>query len=58
VSRKHIQIFRRGKEWWLKNLSDNGTWLNGKPVPQNEERAIGFGDELKLSSKCRLLVWR
>ena len=56
VSRKHIQVFRRNGTWWLKNLSDNGTWLNGQEVPQNEERETNLGDELKLSTKCRLMV--
>jgi pSer/pThr/pTyr-binding forkhead associated (FHA) protein len=56
VSRKHIQVFWRDGAWRLKNLSDNGTWLKGEPVPQNDEREINMGDELKLSSKCRLRV--
>ncbi len=57
VSRKHIQLFWQNGAWRLKNLSDNGTILNGREVPQNEEWEINPGDELKLSTKCRLTVF-
>jgi pSer/pThr/pTyr-binding forkhead associated (FHA) protein len=56
VSRKHIQVFRKNGAWRLKNMSDNGTFLNGQEVPQNGEMEINMGDELKLSTKCRLTV--
>ena len=57
VSRNHIRVFKQNGAWWMKNLTEtNETWLNGKPVPQNEEREINEGDVLNLSSKCRLSV--
>jgi pSer/pThr/pTyr-binding forkhead associated (FHA) protein len=57
VARKHIQVFRQNGAWRLKNLSDNGTFLNGREVPQNGEREMNMGDELKLSTRCRLTVF-
>jgi hypothetical protein len=57
VSRRHIQVFKQHGAWRMKNLAEtNGTWLNDKPVPQNEEREINMGDVLKLSSGCHLMV--
>lgn len=56
VSRIHIQVFMENGRWLIRNMSDNGTWLNGEIIAQGDCREISLGDELKLSSKCRLLV--
>jgi len=57
VGREHIQVFSQNEAWRLKNISQtNPTFLNGQEVPRGEEREIKPGDELKLSTKCRLLI--
>lgn len=52
VSRKHIKVFTKNGEWWLKNLSDDqptsSTWLNDQSIPQNEERKLEMSHILKL----------
>jgi hypothetical protein len=56
VSRYHIHVRFRDGGWHIKNLSDNGTWLNNHPIPQGQEAELNPMDELNLSSKCHLLV--
>lgn len=66
VSRRHIKVFTRNGEWWLKNLSDDrptsSTCLNDQAIPQNEERKLEMGHILELGyefeshTKCRLKV--
>ena len=51
ISRQHCRIERRGDQWLLKNLSDNGTRLNRKPI---DEAALGDGDEIRIGAKTRL----
>ncbi|HUW99657.1 MAG: FHA domain-containing protein [Phycisphaerae bacterium] len=51
VSRQHCRIERRGDQWLLKNLSDNGTRLNRKPV---DEAPLADGDEIRVGAKTRL----
>ncbi|MDR2353525.1 MAG: FHA domain-containing protein [Deltaproteobacteria bacterium] len=56
VSRRHFQVFFRAGVWFLKNFSDNGTYINEKEVKVGEEKAIFPQDEIWLSSKCRVVV--
>jgi pSer/pThr/pTyr-binding forkhead associated (FHA) protein len=56
VSRRHFRLVRRDLRWLIVNLSDNGTWVNGQEAAGGEETPIAPGDELALSSKCRLTV--
>jgi hypothetical protein len=56
VSRLHFRLARRGETWLLINLSDNGTWVNGQEALSGQELPLAHGDELLLSSKCRLRV--
>jgi serine/threonine protein kinase len=32
ISRRHAILSRRGQAWWLKDISRNGTWVNGQRV--------------------------
>jgi hypothetical protein len=56
VSRFHFRLIHRDGGWFIGNLSDNGTWVNGKETVGGEETPIAPGDELSLSSKCRLTI--
>jgi predicted component of type VI protein secretion system len=51
ISRQHCRIERRGDQWFLKNLSANGTLLNKKRV---DEASLANGDEIRLGAKTRL----
>jgi hypothetical protein len=56
VSRLHFRLGKRDLVWLVKNLSDNGTFINGQEVGLGEEKPLTPGDEISLSSKCRLMV--
>ena len=56
VSRFNLRLTCRERIWFVSNLSDNGTWVNGQEALTGEEIAIKPGDELALSSKCRLKI--
>jgi pSer/pThr/pTyr-binding forkhead associated (FHA) protein len=32
ISRRHAIVSRQGQAWWLKDVSRNGTWVNGLRV--------------------------
>jgi len=51
ISRQHCRIERRGDQWILKNLSDNGTRLNRKLV---DEAVLSDGDDIRIGAKTRL----
>jgi pSer/pThr/pTyr-binding forkhead associated (FHA) protein len=49
VSRRHVQITKRGCEVLVKDLgSMNGTFLNGSKLTPHLFRELGSGDELQL----------
>jgi pSer/pThr/pTyr-binding forkhead associated (FHA) protein len=56
VSRSHFSLRLADNNWFIKNLSDNGSWVNGQEVVKGTELALGPGDELKLSSRLTLKV--
>lgn len=51
ISRQHCRIERRGDQWILKNLSENGTRLNRKLV---DEAVLSDGDDIRVGAKTRL----
>ncbi|MCX5648965.1 MAG: FHA domain-containing protein [Planctomycetota bacterium] len=51
ISRQHCRIERRGDQWVLKNLSDNGTRLNRKSI---DEAVLSDGDDIRVGAKTRL----
>ena len=51
ISRQHCRIERRGDQWVLKNLSDNGTRLNRKFI---DEAVLSDGDDIRIGAKTRL----
>jgi serine/threonine protein kinase len=32
ISRQHALVIQKGQEWWVQDISMNGTWLNGQRV--------------------------
>jgi len=51
ISRHHCRIERRAEQWYLRNLSSNGTLLNKKPA---DDVALADGDEIRIGAKTRL----
>lgn len=48
VSRRHAELRRDGAAFFLKDLgSSNGTFVNGKRLPPNEERALRRSDKVR-----------
>jgi pSer/pThr/pTyr-binding forkhead associated (FHA) protein len=44
VSRKHLRIVKKGKEYFIKDLqSKNGTFVNGEAIPSGMEIQVGEG---------------
>jgi hypothetical protein len=56
VSRRHVSVARRGGSWFLRNLSHNGTYVDGVFADYLAELEVSPGAEVLLSSKCRLTV--
>jgi len=46
VSKLHAAIEWSGKEWRIKNLGLNGTWVNGVNLSANESAVLNINDEL------------
>jgi len=51
ISRHHCRIERRAEQWFLRNLSSNGTILNKKPA---DDVALADRDEIRIGAKTRL----
>jgi serine/threonine protein kinase len=56
ISRRHAILSRRGQAWWLKDVSRNGTWVNGQrvydQVPLDSDALIEIGGaKLRLMSQ-------
>jgi hypothetical protein len=49
ISKLHAAIEWDGKNWRIKNLGLNGTWLNHTSVPTNDAIVINAGDEFHLA---------
>lgn len=49
ISRKHLEIRRRGRRYWLKDLgSRNGTMIAGNRLSPSESHELQHGDRIKL----------
>jgi hypothetical protein len=53
VSKLHAAIEWNGLSWRIKNLGQNGTWLNGNPLAQGETRALAEGDVFYFAEQHR-----
>jgi pSer/pThr/pTyr-binding forkhead associated (FHA) protein len=56
VSRRHLVVVCREGRWSVRNLSSNGSYVNGNFADVGIELEVTDGDELMLSSRCRLTV--
>lgn len=50
ISRRHCEITRSGKHYFLADCSTNGTKINGKPVPRGEPVLLRKGDRIGLAA--------
>lgn len=50
VSRSHATILWDGERWQLRDMSRNGTFLNGKRLNRNENHPIVIGDKIAFGS--------
>lgn len=48
ISRTHCEVVRRGERYAVRNLSANGTQVNGEPVPDDQHVPLEDGDVLTL----------
>lgn len=51
VSKLHAAIEWNGRQWRLKNLGLNGTWVNGLAVGQGDSRDLNLGDQLHFAEQ-------
>jgi hypothetical protein len=49
ISKLHAAIEWNGKDWRIKNLGLNGTWLNNNNLPANDSFALRVNDEFHLA---------
>ncbi|MDR1079971.1 MAG: FHA domain-containing protein [Deltaproteobacteria bacterium] len=56
VSRRHLKVSFREGRWSVKNLSTNGTYVNGRLLEVDAESEVAPGDELRLSTRVALKV--
>ena len=57
ISRRHCQIARSGRHFFLVDCSRNGTFLNGRAVPKNEPVLLRINDEITLSDDV-IMIFR
>jgi hypothetical protein len=57
ISRRHCEISRSGKYYFLADCSTNGTTVNGKAVPKGEPVLLRKGDRIALTNDV-VLVFR
>lgn len=48
ISRRHIILRRRGDDYWIEDISANGTWVNRQRV--SGEQLIMAGDSIRIGS--------
>ena len=57
VSRRHAEIRRSAGRLSLVDVgSTNGTVINGRPAPRQQEVALADGDEIRVGENCKLTV--
>jgi hypothetical protein len=54
ISRRHCEISRNGKHYFLIDCSTNGTTVNDKPVPKGEAVLLKKGDRIALADEVVL----
>lgn len=51
VSNSHLDIFCRDGQWYVRDHSSNGTYLNGIRIPRNSDAPIKSGDTISLGDE-------
>ena len=54
ISRRHCDIARSGRHYFLTDHSSNGTFINGKQVPKGEPVLLRKGDRIALTDEILL----
>jgi hypothetical protein len=54
VSRRHCDVLRNGRHYFIVDRSTNGTFLNGQPLSQGEPTLLRRGDEVGLGGEILL----
>lgn len=54
VSKIHCIFEYKDGIWWLKDVSSNGTWLNGVLLPSNQAQPLKLGDNIVLAQQPQL----
>jgi hypothetical protein len=49
ISRRHCEISRSGRHYFLTDCSSNGTFINGRPAPKGEPILLHKGDLIALA---------
>jgi FHA domain len=55
LSRRHCDISRSGRHYFLTDCSSNGTQINGKPAPKGEPVLLRRGDRIELAEDVVLI---
>jgi hypothetical protein len=58
ISRSHCLVRRSGRRFYLKDISANGTSVNGRPLAKDEYHELRKGDEISLADAATLIVRR
>jgi predicted component of type VI protein secretion system len=51
ISRRHCDIARSGRHYFLTDYSSNGTFVNGRQVPKGEPVLLRKGDRIALTDE-------
>ncbi len=51
VSKLHAAIEWNGRNWLIKHLGLNGTWVNGKSIAQGESAALAVNDIIQIAEQ-------
>jgi hypothetical protein len=54
VSRRHCDVLRNGRHYFIVDRSTNGTFLNGRPLPHGEPTLLRRGDQIGLGGEILL----
>ena len=50
VSSRHAEIRREADKWILKDISTNGTFLNGRRIPPDKYVQLNHGDKITVGT--------
>jgi hypothetical protein len=54
ISRRHCDVIRQGRHYFLVDCSMNGTFLNGRPLPKGQPALLRRGDQIGLGGAVTL----